>query len=127
MLKRKNKLIPDIIGHVPREISRFIWFFFTHGEKMDASVLSIRPLPSPIPSGGLEIMLKAKLTIDEKHAQILKYIQQLISENYEPNTDIETDETDTKSDITDEQLEEEENGIDEVIFRDDDSDNEEEE
>ena len=55
--------------------------FFTHGGKMEVSVLSIRPLPPPIPSGGLEIMLKAKLTIDEKHAQILKYLQQLIAEN----------------------------------------------
>ena len=52
MLKRRNKLIPDIVGHVPREISRFIWFFFTHGEKMEVNVLSVRPLPSPIPSGG---------------------------------------------------------------------------
>ena len=67
-----------------------------HGGKMEASVISIRPLPSPIPSGGLKIMLKAKLTIDEKHAQILKYLQQLMKENYEPNTDIETDETDTE-------------------------------
>ena len=36
---------------------------------MEASLLSILPLPSSIPSGGLEIMLKAKLAIDEKHAQ----------------------------------------------------------
>ena len=93
---------------------------------MEANVLSIRPLPSQIPSGGLEIMLKAKLTIDEKHAQILKYLQQLIVENYEPKTDIETDETDTESDIIDQQLEEEENGIDEVIFIDDDTENEDE-
>ena len=71
-------------------------------------------------------MLKANLTIDEKHAQILKYLQQLIAENYEPNADIETDETDTESDITDQQLEEEENDIDEVVFIDDDTDNEEE-
>ena len=39
-----------------------------HGGKMEASVLSIQPLPSPIPRGELEIMLKVKLTIDEKHA-----------------------------------------------------------
>ena len=71
-------------------------------------------------------MLKAKLTINEKYAQILKYLQQLIAENYEPNTDIETDETDTESDITDQQLEEGENDIDEVTFIDDDTDNEEE-
>ena len=66
MLKRKNKLIPDIAGRLPREFSRFIWFFFKRGGKMEASALSIRQLPSPTPSGGLEIMLKAKLTIDEK-------------------------------------------------------------
>ena len=71
-------------------------------------------------------MLKAKLTIDEKHAQILKYLQQLIAENQEPNNDIETDETDTQSNITDQEHEEEENDIGEVIFIDDDTDNEEE-
>ena len=93
---------------------------------METSVLSTRLLPSPIPSGGLEIMLKANLTIDEKRAQILKHLQQLIAENYEPNTDIETDESDTESDITDQQLEKEENDIDKVIFNDVDTDNEEE-
>ena len=93
---------------------------------MEASVLSIWPLPSSIRSAGLEIILKAKLTIDEKHAQILKYLQQLIMENCKPNTDIETDETDTESQITDQQLEEQENFIDKVIFIDDDTDNEEE-
>ena len=40
MLKRKNKLTPDIADHVPRQIQQFIWFFFTHGGKMEASVLS---------------------------------------------------------------------------------------
>ena len=45
--------------------------------KMEASTLSIPPLPSPISSGGLEITFKAKLTIDKKHAQILKYLQQI--------------------------------------------------
>ena len=70
-------------------------------------------------------MLKAKLTIDGKHAQVLKYLQQLIAENYEPNAEIETDETDTESDITDQQLKKEENDIDEVISIDDETDNEE--
>ena len=122
MLKRKNKLIPNIVGHVPREISQFICFFLTHAGKMEASVLSIQSLPSSIPSGGLEIMLKAKLIIDEKHAQILKYLQQLIAENCETCTDIETDQTG----ITDQQLEEKEDDIDEVFFIDDGTDNEEE-
>ena len=102
ILKRRNKVIPDIVGHVPREISRFIWFFFfTHGGKMEANLLSVRPLPSAIPSVGLEIMLMAKLTKDEKDAKILKYLEQLIAENYEPKTVIEYDETDTETNITD--------------------------
>ena len=49
-------------------------------------------------------MLRAKLAIGEKHA--LTHLQQLITENYEPNTDIETDKTDTESDITNQQFEE---------------------
>ena len=125
MLKRKNKLTPTIVGHVPREIFQFICLFFTHGGKMEASVLSLQSLPSPIPSGEFKIMVKANLAIDQKHAQILTYLQQLITEKYERNTDIETDETDTESDITDQQLEEK-NDIDEVIFIDYDTDNEEE-
>ena len=51
------------------------------------------------------------MAIGEKHAQT--HLQQLITENYEPNTDIETDKTDTESDITDQQFEEQENDIDE--------------
>ena len=47
-------------------------------------------------------------------------------ENYEPSTDIETDETDTEWDITDQQLEEEENDIKKVIFIDDGMSNKEE-
>ena len=130
MLKTRNKLIPDIVGHVPREISRFIWFFFTHGGKMEVNVLSVRPLPSQIPSGGLEIMPMAKLTIDEKDAKILKYLQQLITENYEPKTVIENDETDTETNITDQSHEnekEEGRDIDDLIFIDDDTNKEEEE
>ena len=39
---------------------------------------------------------KSKVDIDEKHAQIRKCLQQLIAEDYEPNTDTEIDESDTE-------------------------------
>ena len=70
-----------------------------------------------------------KLTIDEKDAKILKYLQQLIAENYEPKTVIENDETDTETNITDQSHEnekEEGHDIDDLIFIDDDTDKEEE-
>ena len=85
---------------------------------MEANVLSVRPLPSPIPSGGLEIMHMAKLTINE---------QQLIAENYEPKIVIQNDETDTETNITDKSHEnekEEGHDIDDLIFIDDDTDKE---
>ena len=80
---------------------------------------------SPVPSGGLEIMLMAKLTLDEKDAKILKYLQQLTAENYEPKTAIENDENDTETNITDQSHEnekEEGHDIDDLIFIDDDTD-----
>ena len=123
-LKKKNKLIPDVVGHVPREISRFVWFFITHGGKIEAHVLSVKPKSSPIPSGGLEIILRVKFSIDEKHANILKHLRQLIEENYE--LDIESNCSDG---ILDLQLEKDEDDGDDdddddvdVLFIDDDSD-----
>ena len=40
MVKRKSKLILGVAGHIPLEISRFIWYFFTHGGKIEATALS---------------------------------------------------------------------------------------
>ena len=127
MLKRKSKLTPDIVGHVPRDISRFIWYFFTHGGKMEATVLSVRPLRSPIPSGGLEIMLMAKLTINEKDTKILKYLQQLIEENYEPETDLSETDAETPDRLLETcEIEEEEHEVGDVIFIDDEEEDEDE-
>ena len=125
MLKRKYKLTADIVGHVPREISRFVWFVFTHGGKMEAPVLQIWPLPSPTPSGGLEILLTAKLTIDEKHMNIVKCSSQRIAENYKPETDLgELDETDAETGHWHEtqEIEEPEHEIDGIIFLEDEED-----
>ena len=80
ILKKKSKLIQNVVGHVPREITRFIWYFFTRGRNMEVTVLSTPPKPSPIPSGGLETMLKPKLFIDQKHGDILKHLRELIDE-----------------------------------------------
>ena len=54
---------------------------------MEATDLSTLPKPSSFPYGGLEIMLKTKLIIDEKHDDILKQLRELIEENYDPRLD----------------------------------------
>ena len=46
-------------GHVPREISRHIFFFLKEeNRKVDGFVYSTQYQPSPIPTGGLKISLK---------------------------------------------------------------------
>ena len=47
------------VGHVPREISRYIYFFIKkENGKITGNVKSLNYKPSPIPSGGLEIPLQ---------------------------------------------------------------------
>ena len=45
----------EIVGHIPREISRFCHYFINYGGKLEAHVTCSKYRPSPIPSGGLEI------------------------------------------------------------------------
>ena len=47
------------VEHVPREISRFVYFFIRdEGGNVEGTLLSTRYCPSPIPAGGLEVPLK---------------------------------------------------------------------
>ena len=47
------------VGHVPREISQFIYIFIKkENGKITGNVKSLNYKPSPIPSGGLEILLQ---------------------------------------------------------------------
>ena len=62
-LKWKGKLVADIVGHIPKEISRAAWFFLERGGKINGKVFEERCRPSPIPKGRLEIMLFAELRI----------------------------------------------------------------
>ena len=45
----------DIVGHLPREISRLCRYFVNYGGKLEVRVTDINYSRSPIPSGGLEI------------------------------------------------------------------------
>ena len=46
------------VGHIPREISRYVYFFIKEeGGKVIGTLKSLAYKPSPIPSGGLEVPL----------------------------------------------------------------------
>ncbi len=54
---KKTTEIKITVGHVPMELSRFIWFFVDLGGTVTGRVMDNKPRRSPIPSAGLEIKL----------------------------------------------------------------------
>ena len=55
------------VGHIPREISRYVYFFIKQeGGKVNRKLNSLNYKASPIPSGGLEVPLSLKFKCDEK-------------------------------------------------------------
>ena len=84
MLKKKDKLVPIVVGHVPREISRFVSYFIHYGGRLAGIVLSPECKSSPIPKGGLETILKVKFSIEDSYRKVLKRLKELIDEYYDP-------------------------------------------
>ena len=56
LLKRKIGLI--IVGHVPRELSHYVWYANQEGAKFESEVHDVKPQLSPLEQGGLEIPIK---------------------------------------------------------------------
>ena len=57
-------LVASIVGHVPKEISRYTRYIVENGASVNAFVLATHHRPSPLIQGGLEIPIKlvVKLT-----------------------------------------------------------------
>ena len=51
----KSKIVPIIVGHVPIDISRYVYFSLEHGAVYTFSVLESKPLRSALTKGGLEV------------------------------------------------------------------------
>ena len=83
MMKSKEKLVPDVVGHVPQEISRFVYFFLHHGGSIDAVVEDEKYRPSPIAKGVHEIVLRATFKIDNSKRSLLHRLKELIEKSYE--------------------------------------------
>ena len=88
MLKNKAKLVADVVGHVPQEISRFAYYFLKHGGSIEATVQAEKYRCLPITKGGLEIVLEAVFKIDDSKREILSRLRDLIQQNYD-STELE--------------------------------------
>lgn len=81
-LKVAGKLTAEIVGHVPSKISRATSFFLDRGGVLEGYVLDEKYQPSPIPRGGLEIVLTAVFKITDEKRRYLERLKNIISENY---------------------------------------------
>ena len=81
-LKVAGKLMAEVVGHVPREISRVTSFFLDRGGVVVGYVLDEKYQPSPIPRGGLEIVLSTVFKIADENRRYLERLKNIISENY---------------------------------------------
>ena len=82
MMNSKENLLPDVVGHVPQEISRFVYFLLHHGGSIDAVVEDEKYRPSPIAKGGLEIVLRATFKTDDSKRSLLHRLRERIEKNY---------------------------------------------
>ena len=83
MMNSKENLLPDVVGHVPQEISRFVYFLLHHGGSIDAVVEDEKYRPSPIAKGGLKIVLRATFKTDDSKRSLLHRLRERIEKNYE--------------------------------------------
>ena len=59
-------LTPLTTGHIPFEISRFVYLFLERGGKMEVKVYRTKCEESPVPKGGLEIVTQVTLKLKKK-------------------------------------------------------------
>ena len=84
-MKSKEKLMDETVGHFPKELPQAAWLFTERGRKISGNAFEEKYQSSPIPNGGLEIMLEVELKIEDKKRKILKRFQDIIKNNYQNN------------------------------------------
>ena len=83
----------QIIGHLPREISRATKFLMDRGARFEADVLFQRYRRSPLVQGGLEIPIKLRLSIrpSKLNERLISRYVEVYQRSYEdPGTDSTT-------------------------------------
>ena len=86
-LKSKGNLVADIVGHIPKEISRADCSLLERGGRINGKVYEEEYILSPVPKGELEIMLSIELRITDEKRNILEHYKEITQSNYLENAD----------------------------------------
>ena len=101
MTKLPGTLAASIVGHVPRELSRIIWYAIDKGARITTTLVSTQAKDSPLVEAGLEILVIVKVEWEnEINLQRLK--KKVASLSYS----LEEDYVDESKDILEEILKE---------------------
>ena len=95
------------VGHIPRELSRYMWYALDGGTIISTKVISDKYKPSPLSQGRLEIPIKVFVGwSNEKSMAILK--EKVKSINYPCNMDYVDNSKKILKDLLGESMEEDE-------------------
>ena len=75
---------PSVVGHLPREISRFTYYIIIYGGRVSCQVISVCYRRSPLVQGGLEIPIQVTIDMDigDSNTRVLKKYEELVMEHY---------------------------------------------
>lgn len=78
-------LVNTVVGHLPREISRFTHFIIVHGARVSCKVTEVHYRRSPLIQGGLEIPIEVTVEMPVSEANILaiERYKALVGQHYE--------------------------------------------
>ena len=71
-----------LVGHIPREISRFCHYFLNYGGALEGCLRDVKYRPSPIPNGGLEIPILLIVKKGASGDSVFEKMKQLVYEYY---------------------------------------------
>ena len=77
------------MGHLPKEISRFVYFILLQGASASATVIDAYHRRSPLVQGGLEIPIKVIIQIPngQQNELAINELQELVREKYKEPID----------------------------------------
>ena len=76
-ISRLDRIGPVTVGHIPREISRYVYYFLAMDGVVSGTVINTQYSHSPIPAGGLEVPLW--LTFAHRKKWIIDRLRDFIS------------------------------------------------
>ena len=68
----------DVVGHITRKISRFCRYFLYYAGLLEGGVRNVRYRRSPIPKGGLEILITIVVKKNKASSVVFKKMTELI-------------------------------------------------